>query len=169
MILELKMNRIVYMLIDLFEEEEENESEYLSFILFEPTSLRVPDNDILLIGDQVIDLFDTISNNMPVAESLADQILQNRLQRIQMMLDLLKSNNGLIMTKFLNKIWRRYSFFSNLGELFITKDHLNRFAPKFTFTENLILDRNVISLEDLEMNEDDNDDNNDDDDDDKED
>ena len=84
--------------------------------------IRVPDNDILLVGDQVSDLFDTITNNLDIGDSLQDQILQNRLTRIQMMLDLLKNKDGLIMTKFLSKIWRRYSFFSNLGELFYPKE-----------------------------------------------
>ena len=66
------------------------------------------------------------------------------------MIDLLKSNNGLILTKFLNKIWRRYSFFSNLGELFITQKDLKRFAPNYKFNESLILDRVIEAEESLE-------------------
>ena len=99
------------MLIDLFDEEKENPDDFVSFIVFEPASLRIPDNDLLLIGDQVTDLFSQVMNSSNYENNLQDQILLNRLQRIEMMIDLLKSNNGLILTKFLNKIWRRYSFF----------------------------------------------------------
>ena len=68
------------------------------------------------------------------------------------MIDLLKSNNGLILTKFLNKIWRRYSF-SNLGELFITQKDLARLVPDYKFNET-ILDRVVEAEEEIENSED---------------
>ena len=47
-------------LIDLFDTEEENPDEYISFIVFDPASIRIPENDILLIGDQVVDLFSQV-------------------------------------------------------------------------------------------------------------
>ena len=150
------------MLIDLFDEEKENPDDFISFIVFEPASLRIPDNDLLLIGDQVTDLFDKVINSSNYNNNIQDQILLNRLQRIEMMLDLLKSNNGLILTKFLNKIWRRYSFFSNLGELFINQKDLKRLVPDYKFNESTILDRVVEadeSIEDSDDNEDDGNDN----------
>ena len=140
------------MLIDLFDEEKENPDDFVSFIVFEPASLRIPDNDLLLVGDQVVDLFEQVISSNNFETSLQDQILLNRLQRIEMMLDLLKSNNGLILTKFLNKIWRRYSFFSNLGELFITQKDLKRLAPSYKFNESIILDRIVETEESIEEN-----------------
>ena len=39
---------------------KENPEDYISFIVFEPASLRIPDNDLLLIGDQVTHLFDNV-------------------------------------------------------------------------------------------------------------
>ena len=141
------------MLIDLFEEEKENPDEFVSFIVFEPASLRIPDNALLLVGDQVNDLFQQVMSSDKFESNIQDQILINRLQRIEMMLDLLKSNNGLVLTKFLNKIWRRYSFFSNLGELFITQKDLKRFAPSYKFNETIILDRIVESEEPIEEEE----------------
>ena len=138
------------MLIDIFDEEKENPDDFVSFIVFEPASLRIPDNDLLLIGDQVADLFDKVISSDSFESHIQDQILLNRLKRIEMMIDLLKSNNGLILTKFLNKIWRRYSFFSNLGELFITQKDLKRFAPNYKFNESLILDRVIEAEESLE-------------------
>ena len=45
------------MLIDLFDEEKRKPDDYISFLVFEPASLRISDNDLLLIGDPVTDLF----------------------------------------------------------------------------------------------------------------
>ena len=118
------MNMILCMLLDLFDQKKEDDSKFITYLVFEPASLRIPDNDLLLVGDQVIDLFTKVMEKASLETSLEDQILLNRLTRIEMMTDLLKSNNGLIMTKFLNKIWKRHSFFSHLGELFITKGDL---------------------------------------------
>ena len=136
------------MFIDLFEEEQENPDEFVSFIVFEPASLRIPDNDLLLIGDEVADLFNQVMSSDNFSNALQDQILLNRLQRIEMMIDLLKSNSGLILTKFLNKIWRRYAFFSNLGELFINQKDLQRLVPDYKFSENTVLDRIIESDDD---------------------
>ncbi len=137
------------MLIDIFDTQEENPDEYISFIVFEPSSIRIPDNDLLLVGDHVADLFDQVINSDSFNSSIQDEIIMNRLTRIQMMINLLKNKNGLILTKFLNKIWRRHAFFSNLGELFITKGDLKRLAPDYKFQEELILSR-VVDEEDLE-------------------
>ena len=134
-----KMNMILSMLLDLFDQKKEDDSKFITYLVFEPASLRIPDNDLLLVGDQVIDLFTKVMEKASLETSLEDQILLNRLTRIEMMTDLLKSNNGLIMTKFLNKIWKRHAFFSHLGELFITKGDLDRFAPDYKFSEPLVL------------------------------
>ena len=138
------------MLLDLFDEEKENPDDFISFIVFEPASLRIPDNDLLLVGDQVVELFEQIIASNSFEDNIQDQILLNRHQRIEMMLDLLKSNNGLILTKFLNKIWRRYSFFSNLGELFVSQKDLKRLTPTYKFNEPIILDRVVETEEKIE-------------------
>jgi hypothetical protein len=147
----------VCMFIDLFEEEKENPDEFVSFIVFEPASLRIPDNALLLVGDQVEDLFQKIMSSDQFESNIQDQTLLNRLNRIEMMLDLLKSKNGLVLTKFLSKIWRRYGFFSNLGELFVSQKDLKRFASDYKFNESLVLDR-VIESEDSIDEDDDSDD-----------
>ncbi len=140
------------MLIDLFETEQENPDEYISFIVFEPASIRIPDNDLLLVGDRVEELFSQVINSEKFNNSLQDEIILNRLNRINMMITLLKNKDGLILTKFLNKIWRRHAFFSNLGELFITKGDLHRLAPDFEFSEDIILSR-VVDEEEIETDE----------------
>ena len=140
------------MLIDLFETEQENPDEYISFIVFEPASIRIPDNDLLLVGDRVEELFTQVINSEKFNNSIQDEIILNRLNRINMMITLLKNKDGLILTKFLNKIWRRHAFFSNLGELFITKGDLQRLAPDFEFSEDIILSR-VVDEDEIESDE----------------
>ncbi len=140
------------MLIDLFETEEENPNQYISFIVFEPASIRIPDNDLLLVGDRVADLFSQVINSEKFNNSIQDEIILNRLNRINMMITLLKNKDGLILTKFLNKIWRRHAFFSNLGELFITKGDLHRLAPDYKFSEEIILSR-VVDEDEVETEE----------------
>ena len=146
------------MFVDLFEEEEENPDDFLSFIIFEPSSLRIPDNDVLYVNDQVVDLFKNIIESPHFKDNIQDQILLNRLNRIDMMINLLKKTDGLVMTKFLNKIWRRYSFFSNLGELFVTKKDIHRLFPDHTFNESPILERIVEPIGDEESSDDTDDD-----------
>ena len=139
------------MLIDLFDEEEQDSDEYVSFIVFDPSSLRIPENDILLIGDTVPHLFDQVIASPHFTSSLKDKTLYNRLQRIAMMIDLLKSNNGLILTRFLSSIWRRYLFFSQLGELFVSKGDLHRLLPDYSFNDDMILTRHVVEIEPPEI------------------
>lgn len=139
------------MLIDFFEETEEDQSKFLSFLVFEPSSIRVPESDILLIGTQVIDYFNDLYENNTFSDNLNDQTLFNRLERLHMMIELLKNPNGLVMTKFLNKIWRRYAFFSNLGEQFITLGNVSKLTPNHTFNESPILDRHTKSSDDPSM------------------
>ena len=141
------------MLIDLFDTKEENPDEYISFIVFEPASIRIPDNDLLLVGDRVADLFSDVINSDSFNDSIQDEIILNRLTRIDMMINLLKNKDGLVLTKFLNKIWRRHAFFSNLGELFITKGDLDRLAPNYKFNEELILSRVVDEEEEIESDD----------------
>ena len=112
------------MFIDLFDDNKEDPDDFVSFIVFEPASLRIPDNDLLLIGDQVNDLFSQVIDSTNFTKGIQDQILINRLKRIEMMIELLKSNDGLILTKFLSNIWRRYSFFSNLGSQDVSKSYI---------------------------------------------
>lgn len=139
------------MLIDFFDEEEPDVDEYVAFIVFDPSSLRIPENDILLIGDTVPQLFDQVMESPHFTSLLKDKTLHNRLQRIAMMIDLLKSNNGLILTKFLSSIWRRYLFFSQLGELFVSKGDLHRLVPDYTFNDDMILTRHVVEIESPEI------------------
>ena len=47
------------------------------------------------------------------------------------MMNLVKNFDNVILTKFLNRVWRRYGFYSNLGELFLDVKDFKRFNPDF--------------------------------------
>ena len=47
------------------------------------------------------------------------KILYNRFQKIGHMLDLLNTYDNVIISKFFDRIWRRYSHITHLGEPFL--------------------------------------------------
>lgn len=104
---------------------------YENFIVFEPASLRIDKKDILLQGSEVVSIFQHVKQNYAQKNSLKDLILSNRLQRIGIMLDLVSNYDTVIMTKFISKIWRRYTYLSQLGENFITVSAFNDLFPAF--------------------------------------
>ena len=134
---------------------------YVNLICFEPAALRVPEDDILFMGPKVPEVFDQIYFTLQQdAESLKTQILLNRFNKISMMLGLVKSYDDVVITKFLDKVWKRYSFFSNLGEVFIELDDFVNILPDYDKNDQgLYVQRELI--DDSEFSEeDDNDDNN---------
>lgn len=90
-----------------------------NFIIFEPGAQRVKDVDVLVRGPQLMDMFSKIQYKLELEEGLPKVILYNKIQKIGKMLDLVTNFDHIIMTKFLDRIWRRYSYLSNLGESFL--------------------------------------------------
>lgn len=117
--------------IEFLEPVQDDYSEHLNFIVFEPSSSRIPPSDILASGNEVREIFDTIYNQIEYSSDLKTQILFNRLDRLNMMLDLVKTYDNVIISKFLNKVWRRYGFFSNLGELFMEVETFTDLLPQY--------------------------------------
>lgn len=113
-----------------------------SFIVFEPASLRVHDNDILLIGDRVRDFFDDLmAKLLKEDKSLKNQILHNKLVKIGHMLELLTTYDQVIITRYFDRIWRRYNYISHLGENFLNLDTLYSFFPKYKNDDQIIASR----------------------------
>jgi len=113
-----------------------------SFIVFEPASLRVNDNDILLIGDPVRAFFDELmAKLLKEDKSLKNQILHNKLVKIGHMLELLTTYDQVIITRYFDRIWRRYNYISHLGENFLNLDTLYSFFPKYKKDEEIIASR----------------------------
>ncbi|MBT5855973.1 hypothetical protein HOH87_04985 [bacterium] len=121
-----------------------------NFIIFEPASHRIPETDILLQGDEVRELFDRVMMQIGYDTSLETRTLANRLNRIQMMLDLVKSYDNIIISKFLNKVWKRYAYFSNLGEMFLNIDEYTSFLPEFKGDDSKLIVQRIESEEDME-------------------
>ena len=128
---------------------------YVSLICFEPAALRVPENDILFVGPKVREVFDTIHLNLQQdSESLKTQILLNRFNKISMMLGLVKSYDEVVITKFLDKVWKRYAFFSNLGEVFIEIEHFTKFFPQYDKNDQgIYVQRELIEEPDFDEEE----------------
>ena len=82
-------------------------------------------------GEEAKQLFDRVFAIISTHTDIKSKIIYNRLNRVKMMLSLVKSFDNLILTKFVNKVWRRYGFFSHLGEMFLTLDELIHYLPEF--------------------------------------
>jgi len=131
-----------------------------SFIVFEPASLRVHDGDILLIGDSVREFFDSLMAKLLKQEkTLKMQILHNKLVKVGHMLELLSSYDQVIITRYFDRIWRRYSYISHLGESFLNLDVLYDFFPKYKKQDDIIASRYGAFDEDADEDADEDNDN----------
>ena len=59
------------------------------------------------------------------------------------MLSLLESHDNVIITKFFDRIWRRYSYVSHLGESFFSLDVFLDFFPKFDNQADTIIAQRI--------------------------
>ena len=133
---------------------------YQSFIVFEPASIRISDNDILYIGNNVQTIFDETFEKVSLLQNdIKMKILLNKFEKIGNMLSLLESHDNVIITKFFDRIWRRYSYVSHLGESFFSLDVFLDFFPQFdTKSEKVIaqrIDANVDEFDEEDEDEDD--------------
>lgn len=109
----------------------ENAGRHQCFVVFEPASIRINDADVLLIGDQVRDMYDNFMMQLVSREqTMTERILHNRLAKIGSMLDLLQTYDNVIVTRFFDRIWRRYSYVSHLGELFVDLETFVDYFPE---------------------------------------
>ena len=112
-------------------DDVENAGRHQCFVVFEPASIRINDADVLLIGDQVLEMYDKFMMNLVSREqTMTEKILHNRLAKIGSMLDLLQSYDNVIVTRFFDRIWRRYSYVSHLGELFVDLETYVDYFPE---------------------------------------
>ncbi len=135
----------------------ENASRFQNFFVFDPASIRVSESDIFLIGKPVVDFYqdamDRISKDIG---ELKIKILHNRLQKIGHMLDLLNNYDNIIIVKFFDRIWRRYSYITHLGEPFFDlKMFMNYFPEHKENLEPLVATRlDLLNDFDEEQDED---------------
>lgn len=117
-------------LIELLEPTVEEFGKCENFVVFEPVSIRVPESDILYRGEQVLEIFNTVVNTPIYEEGLKKKIFANKISRIHTMLQLSGNIENIVITKFIKKIWKRYPFYSNLGELFLDGDEFTKVFPE---------------------------------------
>jgi hypothetical protein len=91
----------------------------IGFIVFDPSSQRIHESDLLVRGAKVKEIFDQAYYELSRRQGLSNTILLNRLGKLQKMLDLVDNFDNVIMTKFFDRIWRRYGQLSHLGEIFL--------------------------------------------------
>ena len=152
-------------------EEVEFLDRYQCFFVFEPGSIRISDNDILFIGDDIKTMYNDVLEKVSMNDDIKHKILLNKLQKIGNMIDLLASYDNVIITKFFDRIWRRYSYVSHLGESFLDLKTFLEFFPEYNTRNDILAQRVDIdsqSFEEEATDDDDDEDSNDDDSDNKE-
>lgn len=102
-----------------------------NFIVFEPSSQRISPSDVLARGYRVKEIFDEVSFVLSKGRTLQDLIIQNRLTKMQKMLDLVTDYDNIILTRFFDRIWRRYANLSHLGETFLDLKTFFKVYPEY--------------------------------------
>lgn len=128
----------------------ENMHRFCCFIVFEPASARISENDILVRGEQIRDMFDKIYHEVEPGQTIKDLTLKNRLIKIGQMLDLLVSYDNLIITRFFDRIWRRYSYVSNISEMFLDYPKFVEHFPEYKDQEEELLAQRIDGNDDDE-------------------
>jgi hypothetical protein len=105
---------------------------FQSFIIFEPASIRVSDSDIFILGKDVQTFYDRFMEKLLSKKlTIKEQILQNKVAKIGSMLELLQNYDQVIISKFFDRIWRRYSYISHLGESFLDLETFLAYCPEY--------------------------------------
>ncbi|MBT5954839.1 hypothetical protein HOG98_08995 [bacterium] len=100
------------------ETSKKNSGRFQNFIVFEQSSSRISETDVYLRGEQIVPFFNDLYQKIQQKETLKTQILINKFAKIQQMLSLVNNMDNIIVTKFFDRIWKRYGYVSNLGESF---------------------------------------------------
>ncbi len=108
------------------------EHRFQTFIIFEPASSRIHEFDILISGQKVREIYDQLIQGLNANYSLKTQIILNRVSKIGQMLDLLKGYDHVLISKFFDRVWRRYSYISNIGEPFLDLPNFIKFFPEYS-------------------------------------
>jgi len=109
----------------------EIEPRFISFIVFEPASARINELDTLLMGPDVVTMYRDLMDHLYREDTIKTQIILNRIGKIGQMIDLLRSHDHIVISKFFDRVWRRYSYISNIGEPFLDLSTFVRFFPTY--------------------------------------
>jgi len=104
---------------------------FQNFVLLEPAASRMNDVDILIKGDEVREMYRNVLNSIAEDGSIKAQIIQNKLSKIGQMLELLDRNENIVISKFFDRIWRRYSYVSINAEPFLDLKTFIQLFPSY--------------------------------------
>jgi hypothetical protein len=142
--------------MNLFEEKDGSYvSRMQSFIIFEPASVRVNEEDILFQGKEIMDFYEEFMDKIDKPDGdIQEQILANRMSKIGHMLDLIQNFEGVIVSKFFDRIWRRYAYISHLGESFIDLKTFINYFPEYDKKDSELVANRFDVVSQIEMEED---------------
>jgi len=115
----------------------------INFVITNTKKYRLKNNDILCEGKKCINVnkrlikileSQTSSNN----ETLKIEILLNRIRKINRILEQCQ-HKDIIITKFVEKIWKKSDFFSNLGDYFLSYEELRQYLEYFYLQDQEII------------------------------
>jgi hypothetical protein len=98
-------------------------------------------------------MYEKVASEIEDNQSIKALTLRNRLSKIGQMLDLLVTHDNLIVTKFFDRIWRRYSYVSNISELFLDYPTFIKFFPEYEKEKENLLAQRIDGSEDDEDGE----------------
>ncbi|MFT5171014.1 MAG: hypothetical protein ACI9BD_000786 [Candidatus Marinamargulisbacteria bacterium] len=119
-----------------------------NFFVFEPSSLRVHKADVLLRGEEVVEFYEKLAAAVEKQEpTLKIQTLQHKIAKIGQMLKLLKSFDNVIITRFFDKVWRRYAYITNLGENFLDLNTFLTYFPEYNAKQDIVIANRFDAVE----------------------
>jgi hypothetical protein len=128
----------------------DNMHRFQCFIVFDPASSRINETDVLVRGQDILEMYEKVASEIETNQSIQAMTLRNRLSKIGQMLDLLVTCDNLIITKFFDRIWRRYSYVSNISELFLDYPTFIKYFPEFEKDKEALLAQRIDGSEDDE-------------------
>ena len=69
------------------------------------------------------------------------------MSKFSQMLDMVTNRKQIVVTRYFDRIWRRYGYISHLGEVLFSMDDLLAYHPKFAKDASIIADRHLTNDE----------------------
>ena len=120
-----------------------NDSNFHNFIIFDDTWLRIGEHEIIMRGQEIYDTFFEAYEQIQNCDDIKAQIICHRLDKVANMLEMVKNYDTMILTKFFNKVWKRYYTMSENGEQFLDLSLFKQTLPDLSKINPIFADRIV--------------------------
>ena len=94
-------------------------------------------------GQEIYDTFFEAYEQIQRCEDIKAQIICHRLDKVANMLEMVKNYDTMILTKFFNKVWKRYYTMSENGEQFLDLSLFKQTLPDLGKLKPILADRIV--------------------------